>query len=312
MADDVLTMQQVTDEGLVGTLVLPPNVGPMRRRPAVVTLGGSEGGLRVGAARAFAQEGFVALALAYFGIEPLPAELVEVPLEYVGAALDWLVARPEVAGDKVAVVGASKGGELALLAGATFPDRVGAVAAYVPSGVVWQGITRDRRAMRAGPRSSWTYEGAPLPFVPFARLTPWELLQYTVRYLRRRPIRVHAFYARGLDDRDAVAAATIPVERIDGPVVVVSGDDDGVWPSTLLATLVVERLRAHGHPHRVEHRRYRHAGHMITVPGAELDADNPDVARFGLGGTPAADAEASRDAWPIVVDVLREALSVHG
>jgi hypothetical protein len=38
MVDDVLTTQQVTDEGLVGTLVLPPNVGPMSPRPAVVTL----------------------------------------------------------------------------------------------------------------------------------------------------------------------------------------------------------------------------------------------------------------------------------
>lgn len=30
------------------------------------------------------------------------------------------------------------------------------------------------------------------------------------------------------------------------------------------------------------------------------------------GGLPGADAEASRDAWPVVVDALRGALSVNG
>ena len=66
-------------EGLVGTLFCPNTSGP---HPAVITLGGMGGGLREGGAEALASEGFAALALAYFGLEGLPRELVEIPLEY--------------------------------------------------------------------------------------------------------------------------------------------------------------------------------------------------------------------------------------
>jgi hypothetical protein len=46
----------------------------------VLVLGGSGGGLK---------EGGVA-ALAYFGIGPLPPELVEIPLGYFSEAITWL------------------------------------------------------------------------------------------------------------------------------------------------------------------------------------------------------------------------------
>jgi len=103
---------------LVGALFLPSASAPC---PAVIVLGGAGGGLSEGGAETLASEGFAALALAYFGIDRLPHELLEIPLEYFEKAIAWLRAQPGVDAERVAVVGNSKGGELALLLGATYP-----------------------------------------------------------------------------------------------------------------------------------------------------------------------------------------------
>ena len=75
--------------GLVGTLLVPPGGG---RHPAVIVLGGSSGGLDESWAALLASHGITALALAYFRVPGmgLPAELVDIPLEYFASALAWL------------------------------------------------------------------------------------------------------------------------------------------------------------------------------------------------------------------------------
>ncbi len=114
---------------------------------------GAGGGLSEGGAETLASEGLAALALAYFGIDRLPHELVEIPLEYFEKAIAWLRAQPGVDAERVAVVGNSKGGELALLLGATYPEDVKAIVGYSPSAVVWQGIAFNREVYHGGPRS---------------------------------------------------------------------------------------------------------------------------------------------------------------
>jgi acetyl esterase/lipase len=135
MATDV-SRTEVRDEGLVATLFRPPASG---RRPAIITVGGSSGGLWETPAALLASHGFVTLALAYFGIPPLPPGLAEIPLEYFGTAIRWLQRQREALPQSLAVLGPSRGGELALLLGATFPE-IRAVVAYVPSGALWMGI----------------------------------------------------------------------------------------------------------------------------------------------------------------------------
>jgi pimeloyl-ACP methyl ester carboxylesterase len=112
---------------------------------------GAGGGLSEGAAESFASEGFAALALAYFGLDRLPRELVEIPLEYFGGALSWLRSQPWFDAGWLAVVGNSKGGELALLLAAVYPEDIRAVVGYAPSPIVWQGMPLDREFYHGGP-----------------------------------------------------------------------------------------------------------------------------------------------------------------
>jgi dienelactone hydrolase len=84
MREKVVDRWPVREGGLVGTFFRPSTPGP---HPAVIVLGGSDGGLREGSAAVLARQGYATLALAYFGVEGLPPELVEVPVEYFGRAI---------------------------------------------------------------------------------------------------------------------------------------------------------------------------------------------------------------------------------
>ncbi|MDE2345010.1 MAG: acyl-CoA thioesterase/BAAT N-terminal domain-containing protein, partial [Gammaproteobacteria bacterium] len=156
---------RVSAQGLAGVLYTPAAPGP---HPAIVVLGGSEGGWTSSSplAALLAAHGYVALALAYFqGFQPLdprlarlPRRLMDIPLEYFATAADWLRRQPGVNPRRVAVIGWSKGAEAALVTAATFPKEFQAVLALMPSSVVWSGIPNG-----PGPiSSSWTVHGKPL------------------------------------------------------------------------------------------------------------------------------------------------------
>jgi dipeptidyl aminopeptidase/acylaminoacyl peptidase len=145
-------LRPVTD-GVYGTLFLPADTSA--RRPALVVFGGSEGGLSTERyAAMLAANGYPAIALAYFKEPGLPATLTRVPLEYFARALRLLRAEPGVDPDRVLVQGTSRGGEAALLVGATYPDLVHGVVAGVPSSRV--GSTPN------GSTPAWTLDGRPL------------------------------------------------------------------------------------------------------------------------------------------------------
>jgi dienelactone hydrolase len=108
------------------------------RRPAVVAFGGSEGrNSMFDVAATLAGHGYPALALAYFREPGLPQELHDIPLEYFARAVRMMQRVPEVDPAHVVVMGDSRGGELALLLGSTFPRLIHGAIGLVPSATVW-------------------------------------------------------------------------------------------------------------------------------------------------------------------------------
>jgi hypothetical protein len=255
-----------------------------------------------GSAAVLASHGFTALALAYFGVDPLPPELVEVPLEYFAEAIAWLKTRPAVDPDRIAVMGVSKGGELAMLLGATYPADIKAVVGCAASSVVWRGASyRPQSFIFGRPKSSWTLEGKPVPFVD-VRPRFGEVMGVLIGRLPS----LRAMHERSLDDEGAVSAASIAVEKINGPVLLISHSDDRVWPATRLSEMAIARLAAHHHPFPYEHRSYEGAGHPIGLPYSA-----PVVAKLGpwsLGGSLEANGHASADSWTKALDFLEKQL----
>jgi dienelactone hydrolase len=155
IADEV-TFTDVRQPGLVGRLYEPEGHGP---HPGIIVLGGSGGGLPGLTAGLIASHGFMTLALAYFGYEDLPEALNDIPLEYFETAIRWLQSRDSVRRTGIGLVGTSRGGELALLLGATY-RAVRAVVGFVPSHVVWPGLGGRSNA------PAWTHRGVPVPMMP--------------------------------------------------------------------------------------------------------------------------------------------------
>lgn len=285
---------------------LPTNA--QERLPAVITLGGSGGGLDWETAGALAGHGFATLALPYFGFEPLPRSLNSIPLEYFEKALRWVARRLEVDPARIAVHGISRGGELALLLAATFPE-IAAVVGVAPGSVVWQGTGKSPDGRRAV--STWTYRGEELPFVPY-RMFPFKLKQAFRVIAWRRAVEFVPLHRASLRDRAAVERATIPVERIRGPVLLISAGDDRVWPSSEMSRGVVQRLAARGESALCAHFHFPTAGHMLRLPhtpATTLESKHPGLGvKLAFGGTPEANARARVDAWQETLAFLNEHL----
>jgi dienelactone hydrolase len=297
-----VTRQTVRTEGIIGTLFLPPGDGP---HPTVIVLGGGGGEIDEYRGAMLASHGYAALNLAYFAQPGLPHSLVNIPLEYFENAIHWMRRQPWLQNRLLAAWGPSRGGELALLLGATFED-INAVSAWVPSGVMFWGIgwsdPRDR--------ASWTFRGSPLPYLQqnnsFATTAPVQE--------RGRPFAYAPVYRSHLKDAVAVERSTTPVENIRGPVQLVSGGDDQMWPSSELADIAFRRLQAHKHPFPFRHLRFEKAGHQIVIPYGPRTVR---VASFGLpgfdgylysqGGTAKDNSEAGADAWRDLLRFLDEA-----
>lgn len=282
-------------EGIVGRLCLPAQAGRSNRVPGIIVIGGSEGGFDDTGAALFASHGYATLALAYFRMPELPAELVNNPLEYFIRALDWLRSRSEINPNQIALVGRSRGTEMALMTASLRPD-VKAVVAIGPSSAFWGGISRTPTPEHP---AAWTYQGKALPFLSAA--APADLEQ---EFLAKGPLQSR-LYDFLFSDREAVEAATIPIEKIGGHVLLISGKDDRVWGSPIMAQRIMDRARQFNRFDSFVNLSYDAAGHNIREPY------RPTPPQARLGGTTAGHAQAEKDSWPKILEFLEQNLRGH-
>jgi pimeloyl-ACP methyl ester carboxylesterase len=148
------------------------------------------------------------------------------------------------------------------------------VVVGMPSNVVWAGIIHTS----GKPPSTFTLGGKPVPFLPYAG-------PFTT---------VYNLYAKGLLALDKHRDAIIPVERINGPVMLICGKADTLWPSCPMAELVAAREKRFRH--RVQILEYPDAGHGVF--GQPRDPKAPDFAKLaGEGGSPQGNNIARQDSW---------------
>jgi uncharacterized protein len=264
-----------------GVLAMPD--GPPRA--AMLVLSGSSGGVEEERCRIFASHGVAALSVRWFGGIRQPPGICEVPLESFGPALDRLAGLST----QLVMFGISKSAEAAMLLAAHDP-RITHTVALSPSSVVWANVGAGSDGVDFPYRSSWTWRGEPLPFVPYD--DSWEVPR------GEWPSYVGLYDKSLRTFSDAVDAARIPVEHITGELIVTAGGDDQVWPSHAFASAIVQRRRLAGldttavlHPG---------AGHRAVLPG--------EAPSFGLGsargGSAGADTEHGTAIWAAVTKSL--------
>ena len=291
----------------VGRLFIPAGAGP---HPVVVVLSGSGGGFDVDKAAVLSRHGFATFALSYFGVPPLPSWLHRVPLEYFESALAWLRAQPEVDASRVGIFAISRGAEAALLLASRF-DFIRSVVAWAPSSTAWAAGGEDKETRETIP--CWTWRGEALPFAPLPLKRFMWTSAFPVAALKRPVMFVNLFRA-ALKNRSAVERAAIPIEKVSGPVLLVSGGDDHLWPATEMAKALVARAKREGSAHSVEHLNFPRAGHMLRypwLPTTSRFSRNKHLrgTRFSFGGEASADAEAQSEGWRRSIEFLRESLA---
>ena len=283
-----LHVERLAAAGFVG-LYFTPAPGHARG-PGVVVWGGSEGGFGVSPqwAALLASHGTPALALAYFGEPGLPRNLQRIPLEYFVRAIRWLRAQPGVDPHRLWILSASRGSEAELLVASHWPGLVHGLVGVSPSAYVYSGLGCLRSSC-----PSWTLDGRPLA-------SARALLRASTFNADGSISEVSAFSA-GLADRSADRAARIPIGGFRGPVCLLSGGDDQLWPSDHYVDTIMAELRNDPAVHR--HLNYPGAGHLVFdipyVPTSTESTVNDYL--IALGGTKATYEEAHVNDWPFVL-----------
>jgi dienelactone hydrolase len=221
----------------------------------ILVLGGSEGGIPTAGT---------------------PETLEEIPLEYFDKAITWMLGSGKMGHGGIVAVGASKGAELALLLAGRRPEIIGVIA-ISPSSVVWQGLPKSFWPMPQA-RSSWSVAGKGLPFVPY---------DYSMGV---NPSSLVDLYRQSL--KKVAADAVIPVEKINGPVLLLSGADDLLWPSAEMGNAIIARLKANDFAYRFEHVTYPEAVHTLNE-------------NYMIGGTTEGNRKARIDSQAKVLDFLK-------
>ncbi len=284
------------NRGVFGDLYLPSTSPPW---PIVVAIGDVEGGtlLTSEVARTFVEQGYLVLALSYWGLEIGPQQLDRIPLESFSQAIEVAKEYPGARRDRIALIGVGRGAEAALLVAAG-SAQVSAVVSVVGSGVVWP-------ADEVWTQPAWTRADAGVPSVP------WTNAQPTTRLFDDGGLEVtsRALWTETLRQASpaALEAAMIPVEQINGPVLLLAAEDDQLWPSCPLSELAWGRLVDAGHSARFPgdgRECYPSAGHAMNpgyvgLPmGNTLVVERADGGVFdAYGGTVQGNGQASRAAW---------------
>lgn len=283
------------------------------KRPALIVLGGSEGGSAAARSSAplLASQGYAVLGLPYYSpggwgpkgptppeLPALPDSFVDIELSRLEQARDWLARQPGVDANRIGVYGVSKGAEFALAAASRMP-WLKAVVAIVPSDVVWEGW--GNQAPEADKRSSFAWKGQALPWLPYK-----DFGEEFAGAAQGKPIIIRRPLDKGRAAHpERIAAARIEVEKIAAPVFLVGGGDDQVWDSAGMAQAIAAK--------RAEFKLktvslvYPQAGHALSGHGwSPTTTYNEGPMKFG--GQSEADAQAQGEAWLRLRSFLRESL----
>lgn len=284
MADPGALGTRIESDGVLGNYFPAPGEG---RKPAILLIGGSEGGLANGGmrmAQSLQDAGFNVLQISYYRAPGQPEAFSRIPLETFDRGIAWLAAREDVDPGRIAIVGASKGAEAALVM-ATRRADIRAVVAGMPSSVVWPAFSWDGTPV---PGSSWTLDGQDLPSLPYGGFDPAGGMG--------------SVYTSGLTAAAEHPDTAIRIEASSAPVLLVCGRADALWPSCPMAEMLQTRSQT------VRVLAYDDAGHAVFgVPLAEGDEA---ISSLGaLGGSPEGNNAARNDSWPQVIAFLREALT---
>ncbi|KAM8782203.1 peroxisomal succinyl-coenzyme A thioesterase-like isoform 2-T2 [Rhynchonycteris naso] len=264
------------------TLFLPPGPGPF---PGIIDLFGLGGGLLEYRTSLLAGHGFATLALAYYDFDDLPKKFNSRNMEYFEEALCSMLQHPQVKGPGIGLLGSSLGANICLFM-ASFLKNISATVSINGSG--FTGI------------SAFCYKEICIP---------------PLGHDMRRIKRAFSGLLDIVDIRNDIVGgyehpSMFPIEKAEGPIFFIVGQDDHNWRSELYAQIASERLQAYGKkkPQLIS---YPGAGHYIEPPYFPMcPASLHTLPKKPViwGGEPRAHSKAQIDAWKQILTFFRRHL----
>ena len=185
------------------------------------------------------------------------------PLERFGKAIDVLQKKGCT---KIGIVGASTTGMLSLLAASYYPE-ISLTIAISPSDFVMEGFYQDGKdGMRERPgdnESSVSWEGKPLPYLPYAYRHPeyWLKIKEASRagkdMVASRPMFDESERRHPLQEEEKIR-----VENIHGKVLCIGAEDDVLWDTCKYIRRMEKRLQEKPHNCRFKALLYEHGTHF--------------------------------------------------
>ncbi len=216
--------------------------GKGKKQPLVVGLGGSEGGNAWASnywqktRNEFLEKGYAFLAVCYFGCKSTPKILDKIAIDDVYKAIAEAKKNKKVDSKKIAVVGGSRGADLALSLGSYYKD-ISAVVGMSSSHAVFPGHTQEFTT------SCWTFEGKELPFIPVNEAAVPSLMKGDLR----------GTFEAMLKDTVAEQRSLIKVEKINGPVLLLSATNDEIIPAVEMGKKMMARLKNNHFKYHYQH-----------------------------------------------------------
>ncbi|XP_047202281.1 bile acid-CoA:amino acid N-acyltransferase-like [Girardinichthys multiradiatus] len=276
---------EIRQNGVVGTLFVPPGPGPF---PAVLDLWGMGGGLIEYRSSLLASRGHISFSLAYFGHKDLPSppNCINVGDSYFKTAFQLLQDHPQVVSDRIGIIGLSFGCYLALrIATRTGVQPSCLVCINGPMGSTVPLINADGRTDQFESfQEYWNFDDEGR--VIFKEISlPANLLPESL----------------------------VKLEKLDCPLMYIVGEDDLSTSSTENADLIEKSLQSAGKSHLLTRLSYPGTGHLIEPPYSPNARESmwvikPKKLITMWGGHPAPHAAAQEDAWKKILDYLEKHL----
>ena len=223
----------------------------------VVAFGGSEGGNTFAneqnrdIRQDFLNRGFHFVSIGYFGTKGLPKRLDRISLSAVNDTIHNISHDLGIGYSDILLVGGSRGGELVLnLAG---PFSFMGVIAMVPSNITIPNHNNKKTT------SSWTFNDIEVPY--------FDIDKILIRYKGWSKA-----IEESLTTQHQNNPALIPIENINGFVLLTSGKLDELWPSYKMCNIMIDRLNKKNFKFPFEH--------IAFNDGHSSSSHWPDIFKF--------------------------------
>lgn len=290
MADPSPTGRRIDYDGLVANYYPGPRD---RQSPAILLIGGSEGGLgrfMNNYALALQRSGYGVLHLSFWRAPGQSERLEQIPIEYFERGLAWLRAQPDVDPERLAMAGWSRGSEAAVLVGSR-DNGLKALILGMPASHVFEDYAPEHLEIHG--TSAWSINGDALPAVlasdlPDAMDTP----------------ETTAAFLAALEE---APAAALPIAQVNAPVLMICGEMDIIWPSCPMARVLKTSAEQHAKK-EILLIAYERAGHVaFGAPAAMTSTLYPDLAGGG-GESVEANQAALEDGFAETIAFLKRHL----